>query len=494
MTYANVFAYKNPSDWFTYHPFFIGDKFNYPFVTSLVSGLLMRLGFDRVPAFVLPSIVSTLFFLAMVYVFFRQLLDSNRKAFLATSLLLASGGLGFILFIQELIHKPSLTTLMFPPQEYTLIDSLGIQWGNIVTSQLIPQRAFLLGFPFALGIILFIFSWAKRSFKGTPNWKLCLLGFSVGILTLIHPHSVLAVAIICFFLFALEPRPIKPWLLFGSTSALFATVAYFLFLKAKTTQHFFGWHGGWMSDGTTLGFFKFWWINWGFFLPLAILGAWRTRLFKNPFVLSGFFIFVICNLIRFAPWIWDNTKLLTWSYLLLSIPVVSYLSFLWNKKNLVSKISAVLLIGVTTASGALELCRLSHTDQLMSVMWPEEDIKMANQFRSISQPTDRVLVGPDDFQSWVIRLSGRQVLLGYSGTVWSYGFDGNQLHADIREMLKGGDSAKVLLIKYDLHYVVIGDYEKTHYEANEAYFKSHFRNVLENSRHRVYNLKDPLGL
>ena len=42
---VNIFAYKNPQDWFAYHPIYADGKFTYGFLTNFISGILIRVGF-----------------------------------------------------------------------------------------------------------------------------------------------------------------------------------------------------------------------------------------------------------------------------------------------------------------------------------------------------------------------------------------------------------------------------------------------------------------
>ena len=39
---ARIFATKDPSEWFAYHPMYADGKFTYGFLTNLISGLMMR--------------------------------------------------------------------------------------------------------------------------------------------------------------------------------------------------------------------------------------------------------------------------------------------------------------------------------------------------------------------------------------------------------------------------------------------------------------------
>ena len=76
LSYASVFAYRPITNWFTAHPLYWDHKFTYPFAADAISGLLMRLGVDVVPAFVVPSIITTLFLLIALYAFYYFILKS----------------------------------------------------------------------------------------------------------------------------------------------------------------------------------------------------------------------------------------------------------------------------------------------------------------------------------------------------------------------------------------------------------------------------------
>src|SRR4029434_5126104 len=76
------------------------------------------------------------------------------------------------------------------------------------------------------------------------------------------------------------------------------------------------------------GFVQFWLLNFGvlpFFVAGLIWPLWseRMRLWPGSLVFTGVGIFLLCCFVKFAPWEWDNTKLMLWSYLVV-------LPFLWS--------------------------------------------------------------------------------------------------------------------------------------------------------------------
>ena len=79
----------------------------------------MRVGMDRIWAFLLPSVIASLALVALLFVFYELLLRSPKMALLACALFFTNGGVGFLEFASELAREPALDTLLLPPREYT---------------------------------------------------------------------------------------------------------------------------------------------------------------------------------------------------------------------------------------------------------------------------------------------------------------------------------------------------------------------------------------
>lgn len=487
-SYASVFAFRPITQWFTSHPLFFSHKFGYPFLADAISGLLWRLGLNEVSAFIFPSIITTIFLLIVLYFFYARFLKSAGQAFLALTLFLTNGGLGFWWFIKDFLGNPSLGTLAFPPQEYTHLTEQAIEWINIVSSELIPQRSFLLGLPIALILIIILFHWFEKNFEAVSSVKLAVFGALASLMLFIHVHSYLALIIFSAVLFATSLRHWRKWLVLAAGAAIPSFVIYNAFYGGQGGLDFLKWYPGWLANPAAhnLNFIKFLLLNWGLFLPLALVAIWRTKFYKHPLVIGGIVIFILAHLFLFQPFNWDNTKLLTWSYLVLIIPVTHYLAEIW-KKNLLLKFVVVGLFILMTASGFLDLWRLTRTEKLANLMWSREELALAEEFRELSQPTDRVFVS-DKHNHWVSTLTGRQIILGYKGWAWTYGIDYGPLTRDSRLMFAGGDEAEELLKQYGVSFAVIDQSAVSDYQANEEFFRSRYPLVQTSRDYRVYKI------
>lgn len=489
LSFAAPFAYRPLSSWFTTHPLAYGENFSYHFVADAISGLLIRAGANVTTAFILPSIITTFLLLAALYFFYHQILRSTRQAFLALTIFLTSGGLGFWLYILDLSRKPTLNNILFPPQEYTYLPRFNIELVNSVTGMLIPQRSFLLGLPAVLLILITLSAWTKKNFRGVSPVKLALLGAVIGLIPLVHSHSYLVLVFLMFTLFLFTFRHWRQWVFIGAATLASTLFTYLSFFQGNVESSLYLWRPLWLAaqNPKYSGFLCFWLMNWGLFLPLAILGTAACKLYRNPLVTGGLVIFIIGNLISFQANIINNDRIIIWSYLLLSAPTASLLALLWRQGK-TAKFIALLSLVIITASGFTDLWRITNTDRLQAVMLTKEDIAIAEKFRQLARPSDLVLTSTSH-NHWVRTHTGSQTLLGYLGWLSNYGFHYQATYQDMRNMYQGGAKTARLLNKYHIKYVVVGLSELQEFNVNTNYFKQNHRLVLQTDHYSVYQIQ-----
>jgi len=494
LAYANVFAERSFGRWLESHPIFATQRFDYPFLADAVSGLLMRVGVDRVAAFVVPSLLASLLLVALLYAFYARLLPTPGRALLATTLFFTNGGAGFLLFASELAEKPTGALLAVPPREYTWLPDHHVEWINIVTSELLPQRGLLLGLPIGLFVLLVLLRHRPSGFRDLSSGRLVALGALASVLVVTHAHSFLALAWLCAWLFAFDlfaRRVWKPWLVFAAASGVPALALVALAYQDVGSRGFLAWYPGWLTNPAygphSISFWLFLWLNWGVFLPLAAVALLRLRLWREPLVLAGASLFVAAMLFRFQPHPWDNTKLLTWAHLLLCLPVAQYLARLWAKPGALARQLAVALFVFATAAGFLDLWRLLGRDAVSVRMWSREELELAESFRRLSSP-DALVLASDDHHHWV-HVAGRRVLLGYRGWLASYGIDYGPVERDVATMLRSADPE--LLARYGVDFVVIGRSERQDFAARAAPFAERHALVLEAAGTQVFAVGRP---
>lgn len=494
-TYASVFAWRPVNEWFLNHPLYLDRKFTYPFLADALSGWLLRIGFDWVNAFLIPSILMTLLLLVLMYIFFwntfaqEKISTSLSKAYLAVTLFLTSGGLGFWWFFQDWRQDFTWKTLLFPPKEYTHIGEFKIEWINVVSGQLVPQRALLLGMIIALGIIVTLQHLEKRHFSAVKWWQIFLLSVSTALLIVTHMHTFIVLVFLCAVWFGLHWRSWKFWVQYAIVAGLMSIPLFWSLYGGEIDGGFFRFLPGWLANPRSkdVNWFWFWWLNWGMFLPLALWGT-LAKYWKNPVVLTGWIVWILSNLFLFQPYDWDNSKLLTWSYLFFALPVTDRLFWLWNRRWFTLQYGVTMLLFlILTLSGWLDLWRLTRTDKLSHLLWSHEEMYLAEQFRLLSD-TNAIVLTSDQHRHWVPALTGRQILLGYKGWMWTYGIRYTQREQDVLTMFAGGVEAERLFDQYQVDYVVIDQVAKYDLRANESWYQANTELVLSTLEHQVFKV------
>ena len=242
---VNIFAYKSPHDWFAYHPLYSEGRFTYPFLTNLLSGLLVRYGVPLIPAMTIPSMVYSFALFTGLYLFLQTLLRSRRQAVLVIFLFLLSSGPGVLRYAQDLISHFSWDSVWFPPKDYSRIDERQWYAGNVIEGLLAPQRAFLLGMAIASWGLYFAFRgldvWGVNRGLGKRYWLTA--GVCIGLLPFTHAHSLIAItpglSLVLLYRTIRSPKTWRDLLYFGTPAVLLVAVDYIFFLRGGIqSSHF----------------------------------------------------------------------------------------------------------------------------------------------------------------------------------------------------------------------------------------------------------------
>ncbi len=240
-------------------------------------------------------------------------------------------------------------------------------------------------------------------------------------------------------------------------------------------------------------FLGFWLSNTGIFLVLAVgLVALATVRGRTPdrarrlqllrFWAPGWAAFLLANLVITQPWNWDNTKLLSYWYLVAAIPLAwlltqvprgAWLRGLAAAATLTLVLSGVLaeLAGLQGRSSTLQTPPSGATSTLAG---PPE-LTVAREVERRTNPRAIFLTEgqPNDP---VTSLAGRTAVLGYYGWLWSYGQPLAARYRAVQLMYAGcpaSGSCQVgyLLARYRVGYIEFepGDYNQI--AANLAWYR-----------------------
>ena len=189
--------------------------------------------------------------------------------------------------------------------------------------------------------------------------------------------------------------------------------------NSLSTGRFFQWQPGF--DGGAGQPLMYWLLNAGLFLPLAVLGiALASRVSRRASLASPFAaLFILANLFRLSPWIWDNMKFLAPAHAGLAPFAALALAAAWHRGRM-GRAASILGFGLATLSGALDVSKVALSAGEFGI-FGRADLAFALKVRQATPPSTTILTAPT--HNHPVLLSGRRVFLGYEGHLWSQGLD-----------------------------------------------------------------------
>jgi hypothetical protein len=206
----------------------------------------------------------------------------------------------------------------------------------------------------------------------------------------------------------------------------------------------------------------------------------RLLLFYLPFTLC----FIVPNLIKMAPWIWDNIKVLYYWWLA-SAPIVALLLARLRHQGQTRRLLAVVLFVCVTLAGALDVAGIA----LRSIKYQVFDaagLSFAELVKAQTAP--RALIVHAPVHNTPVFLSGRRSLMGYPGHIWTHGLQFVEREGEIKRIYLGSPDAELLIRKYGIEYLVLGPQERLVVPVNEV-FISRFQKVGEVGGYTLYKIK-----
>ncbi|MFV0388511.1 MAG: hypothetical protein ACK5NT_07140 [Pyrinomonadaceae bacterium] len=489
---ANNFPPENPS--------FAYAKFTYPFISDFLTACFARFGAAVDSAMFVQNVSWAFALLVILEGFSARITSSKFAGKIAPVILFFSGGLGFLVFFSNYFYgnTPILEMIFQLPRDYTI--DKDFRWGNSLVTLFITQRSLLLGLPASLLTLNTVYRWYREARAPDevtkPRAFVYLLepfcvGLFTGLFPLIHAHSLFAIFVVSAFLFFASLKNWKKWFAFAVGVALIASpeLLWILSGSATRTSEFIAWYYGWQADGVNI--IWFWLKNTGIFIPMVFAGLFffYNRFGKRNFItaviylLPFSFIFIASNVAKFAPWEWDNIKLLIYWFVGL-LPFVAFaVAAVWEKGRYF-RLIAIALFTILIASGALDVWRVA-SEQTRFEVFDSDAVKIAADINNAT-PERALFLNAPTFNSAVV-LSGRRSLMRYIGHLSSHGIDYAGRESDVKSIYSGDAAADILIKKYGIDYVMVSPREREYIPVNDAYF-SKFPVIAEEGDYRVYKV------
>ena len=255
--------------------------------------------------------------------------------------------------------------------------------------------------------------------------------------------------------------------------------------SAANVAGFFGIEIGW--DHGTTDPVVFWLANTGLFIPLLLVGLiagripWlsqrtiarrRLAMFLAPFLVW----FIVPNVLRLAPWIWDNIKVLFYWWVGMTPLVALVLATWWHRSRALGRAVVVGALISLTLAGSIDVWR-SASGQTVFVEYDPDAIALAAAIRDRTPPDALILNAP----TWnpTVFLSGRRSFMGYIGQTWSRGLPYADRQQIIQAIYAGGAEALPLLRQYGIEYVELTPVERDWMAGNNASVSDAFFGPLQ---------------
>ncbi len=480
-TLINYFI-NNPNS-LNKNPIYSGSKLNYPPLVDFMSAVFVVTGSSLQQSLYLPAIILSILFTMEIFLLAHELTKKILPSALSIILILFNGGLGFFYFINDLLtsNQNIIYFLTHLSKDYAKLTNTGIQLGNIIVVSLIPQRSFLMGYTAGLLVIILVY----RYFGNSKRGNLVLAGLLSGMLPLMHPHSLIAVCIFSITLIAInfKSKVIIDFLkYFMSPFLLLAIIPVYEILSVLSdSSGFIRVQFFWMADKTNPVLFYF--NNLGILLILLVMSLFflPKKLFTNylPFLI----IFIIANIFIFQPWDYDNTKILFYFVIGSSIIIAYVLSIPLASKNYLAKSAIIVLIFFTVFSGVLSVIYESFS---IYELYNRQGIEFAQKVNNLTH-NDSIILTSDQHNHPVTAFSGRNIVMGYRGWLWTWGYNYSQKEDDVKNIYNGSQLTPILLKKYNISYVVIGPSERNDFLANDEYFDNHYKLVLSLNNYKLFD-------
>ena len=494
-------------------PLYAGTGFAYPYLSDTLAASLVALGASFRESFFILNLTLALALVALLRHLTVVLTRDRLAGYVAPLLVLFSGGLGWLVLLEDARtgERGLLGVLGQLSHDYTITGEGPYRWGNAITTLIVTQRSLAFGLPVAILIVILLWRYIhagprRPAMPAGPTvirvqalvstYRLPLVaGILTGCLPLIHAHTYVVILGTGFLLGVLfrqwRDRRWVGWSMFvvaalvlGLPQILASTSG-----SSAAISSFIGVELGW--DRREQNVVWFWFLNTGLFIPIALLAMlWpgRRLVSRGLLLFSVAFVvwFIVPNVLRLAPWIWDNIKVL-FIWFVGFVPLVALVLSRALRSGPVLRAAGAFAFVALTLAGAVDVWRVVSRQGEYGE-FDAQGVALASIIRAETPPRALVLHAPT--YNPPVFLTGRRSLLGYPGHVWSHGLPFSDREAEIKRIYAGADDADALLARYGVEYIVVSPIERNQVTVNDAYFER-FTVIGEAGGYRLYEVARP---
>lgn len=414
-------------------PAFVGEQLREPFGYDFVAAMLRSVGFTVGGAFTLPAAGLLACLLGwtghLAARFAAQAGASKASVRLAAAsaavLVCSFGGLQWLVMaIRVEAWSPARFFGVHAPV-WDKAEDLGLIWANHLNT-FASQKHLLLAAAFLLVLAAILLEHTRPVGFIWPM-GLIPLAIATGLLPLFHTHAFLAAGLL--WLTAVLITRARAIAVLGALALAVALPTLLWQLGLASRTGFLAFRLGWMTSGGLPGWLGFWVLNLGMFLPLVGIAVWHgRRRQREAMILLGvpaLLLFVAANIAQFQPYQWDNFKLFLLAWLLL-VPLVAAEMSRW--RLLGARAVTVVLLTLMSLTTLSEI-----TTQLnFRATYPVYDVRSRAAARALDAALPRdavVLADTDTAHNHPLTLTGRTLVMGYGGWIWTRAYQAAERYA-----------------------------------------------------------------
>lgn len=492
------------------HPRLIDTPMSYHYLTSFTAAAVASLGIEPVFVMAAQSFLLMVFIIGGLFAFGLRVTSERFSAALFVPLFLLGGGLGWAPLLARLPYSAEDPLRVFHDQVFAreLLRGRNYQLPN---SEYViqAQRGFLYGLPLAL-LVLSLLLVAIRTIhdravapspsplpvrvaKSVPSSNRSLrpfiaAGLIAGVIPIGHFSTVyaLVLSVPAIALLSLVPWTarssryrsdqlvplIRGWALFGAVwAALTIPQVLWVYGGDLGTGDSLRVKWGWLAGSDPWWFF--WVKNIGMYaivFPLAVALRDSLDQVTQRFLLGFTAIFILGNVYAFLPWSWNNALFFQYWMMSAALFAAALIGRGWMRRRRDPLAHFALALTVLTLIGLGLLVHLNFfTTNDRWTLATADGVALSKQIRD-ETPADAVFVTGTYYSNPVAVLTGRQLVVGYPFYLTTQGLDWTEQERDVRLIMTMSDEAPALLARYDVDYVVIGNWERKHFAANVQQF------------------------
>jgi len=350
-----------------------------------------------------------------------------------------------------------------------------VDWKSIPLSMFVTQRGLLYAIPVGL---LLLATWRGQWFRQPdepepsvrmPLWVQVIL---YGTMPLFHLHTFIFLSALLGWWVVLGREGVRLryevidlilWAVLPGVICVSLVTG--LFQHGQNMASVIHLKPGWMQEDTPV--FSYWFTNFGI-LPVLALALLTWTIISYPtsskardafsFVFPCLSVFAVTCVVMFAPWEWDNMKIMIWAYL----GILPFLhEMLLEAPGLPGACGRELSYILLFFSGFISL--------IGGLDGNHKGLEIAKQ--SELQPVSfavRYLPPESTFAGWPtynhpLLLAGRKMVEGYAGHLFSQGIDYQARDDKLKAMMMGSPQWKAIANDLNVRYLYWGAMEESGY-------------------------------